>query len=404
MRIFIMFFIFIYSFGYVSATKGILGEDTFIYTNNGFISKGKVKISYLNNLSKDFPIENKEVIIDNEIYSVDSISKKDIFNYLEFANVKNKVLINNNLCDITHSFVDENNIIEGFIRANDYKVICNGKNIFEVELFDNVPIKFKIDNKTYVLKRIINNNVRKYERLKKELRTELRGFDFFRENIFATYEIKSKNNISYLKVIYKLEDKKNNIFSVTLKAPLNILDFFQSYSSPAKNVSYLFVNNSTLYEWQKILYLNNEPILRWVFEDGEVGLVYLNDKGEEVEKHILSSKLPYDIGGVWYLVSFMDKNNINYEDISYITNTRFEGKINRITSKSYEFKIFSGEVLIDDMIFYLDKYSRIEKIYDKKRDITIQLKGDFLSDEIIKNREFLKHFLTSHNLKEINEN
>jgi len=409
MKKIILVFLAVYSFAYVTATTGILGKDTFIY-NNGFISWGKVNIDGLNNLSKKIEITKKTITKKNEfdfdegtVYELDNISKKDILNYLVFNKPKNELFINNKYCRITANKEKLNNKVLGNIQTNRYNIKCKGKKKLEINLYNGIPVRFKIDDKEYILKQIINNNVKRYKRLKNELKVKLKGFDFFKEKIFATYDVESNNEVSFLKTIYKLEDKKNGVFSVTIKANLNILDPFQKYKASAQNVSYLFKNEGKLYEWQKILYLQKDPILKWVFEDGEIELVYLNDDGKEINTNILSSKLPYDIGGVWYLVSFMNKYRIEYKNISYLTNTRFEGEIQKIGDKKYEFKAFSGNVLVEDMVFNLDKYSRIIKVYDKKRKITITLKGDFLSDRILKNRKVLKDFLKEYDLKVINE-
>jgi len=409
MKKIILIFLAVYSFAYVTATNGILGKDTFIY-NNGFISLGKVNIDGLNNLSKKIEITKKIIRKKNEfdfdegtVYELDNISKKDILNYLIFNKPKEELFINNKYCRITANKEKLNNKVLGNIETNRYNIKCKGKKFLEINLYDGIPVRFKIDDKEYILKQIINNNVMRYKRLKNTLKIKLKGFNFFKEKIFATYNVESNNEISFLKTTYKLEDKKNGVFSVTIKANLNILNPFQKYKASAQSVSYLFKNEDNLYEWQRILYLRENPILKWVFEDGEIDLVYLNDDGKEINTNILSSKLPYDIGGIWYLVTFMNKYRIEKKNISYLTNTRFEGKVKKIGDKKYEFKAFSGNVLVEDMIFNLDKYSRIIKVYDKKRKITITLKGDFLSDRILKNKKILKNFLKEYDLKVINE-
>ena len=419
MKKFIFFIVLLSSISYSYVTATFLnpqGENILIYNNKFFINYYKriAKLPFLSSKIEKVKVEYKNIIRknefeENETIQIPQIKFKDIFNYiiLNYPESQNdEIFIDDKLCKIETENSDIDNLVIGKKEGKSFIVNCDGDLVFEMKGINSnsmsLPVEFDIKGKKLELTRIINDDVKKYEQMKKTLKTVLDNFDFFKEPIWGTYVVHTEEGDEFLKAIFKMEDKTNKIFSVTLKSKFNILNPLQHSSMKAETIAYLLKRDS-LYEIQNVWLLNSEPILKWVIQDGEVIMVYLDEKNQQQQIEMYLSKLPYDIAGVWYLVSYCSKNNINSYKFSFMANnTRFEGIMNKSSNNSYEIKAYSGDVLIYHYKFFVDRYNRIKEVKDLKNDYDIRLK-EFLNKTIEQNRKTLKEFFYKHHLKVIDE-
>jgi len=420
MKKFLFLFILLFNVGYsyVTSTVGSLQDRNILVYNDKFkinTYSSKIDLPFLSSsihdieVNKKFqPLEENEDTL-SETIEVSQIKFQDIFNFILFKQLKNKekFFINDTLCQLSINDDEVYNEIIGNKSSKYFKVICDGKKVFgmqvvKIEEGKYLPVEFYIKGKKFELTRIINDDVKKYIEMKKTLKTVLDNFDFSKEPIWGTYVVHTEDGEKFLKAIFKMEDKANKIFSITLKSKFNILNPLQHSSMKVESIAYL-IERDSLYEIQNVWLLNSEPILKWVIQDGEVIMVYLDEKNQQQQVEMYLSKLPYDISGLWYLVSYCSENNINNYKFSFMANnTRFEGIMNKTSSNSYEIKAYSGDVLIYNYKFFVDKYNRVKKVEDLKNDYDIKIK-EFLNKTIERNRKVLKEFFNQHHLKVIDE-
>jgi len=419
MKKFIFFLTFLSSISYAYVTATSLKperENILIYNNQFFINyyKQVAKLPFLSSKIEKVKVKYKNIVRqnefeENETVQIPQIKFKDIFNYVILnypENQNNEIFIGKKLCEIETEESEIDNIVIGEKEGRSFIVKCDGDLVFEMKGINSnnisLPIELYIKGEKLELTRIINDDVKKYIEMKKTLKTVLDNFDFSKEPIWGTYVVHTEDGEEFLKAIFKMEDKVNKIFSVTLKSKFNILNPLQHSSMKAESIAYL-IERDSLYEIQNMWLLNSEPILKWIIQDGEVIMVYLDEKNQQQQVEMYLSKLPYDISGLWYLVSYCSKNDINNYKFSFIANnTRFEGIMNKISSNSYEVKAYSGDVLIYDYKFFVDKYNRVKEVEDLKNNYDIKIK-EFLSKTIEQNRKVLKEFFNQHHLKVIDE-
>jgi len=417
---------------YITATKGGLTENNILYFTNGgkIVSTQDKTTANFKGLNPDIyeykPKEFKEVKseLSNEINDslyfesnkIPLIDYKNILNYslyyLNSDETNNKLFIKQGKKEIEANirYTDEKvNTLFGELEVHAvYVTDKKGRELFKFSFNEDItPVEVKTLNKDYLIKRIVNDKVKKAEEMIKTKPIVLNGFDFYKEPIWASYNVNTNDGVRKLKTKFALEDKENDLFSVTLQGESTVFGDTKNTSNYEIDAFLIDLGNS-LFEYQKLLKIDGENSLLWQQdpESPTIALVYLNDQGEQIEKGIVrNSKPAYDFAGVWYLVSWCDKHNKNSLKISYITTGRVEGHVNKTAPHTYKVSAGLGKNNIMMYEFKLDKYHRVVKVKDQLNNITMSLDSNgFLNQSILNNRKYIAKFIRENNLKVINEN
>lgn len=412
---------------YITATNGGLKSNNrleysggkFIDTTKGFNTNFDFIINpyYREKISKKIiPIKCPQDSFDNvkrckKEVSVIVVDRKNLFNFITFRDFNNgmevllngttPILISKKITSLNSKiFGDLENVVKYSVKNKK-----SGTTIFEIYFKNDLPLKIVTNNKTFLLEKIVNRDVVNYQRLKKELKTELDNFDYTKEPIWAKYIVKTSNGVRYLDVKFKLENRETGIFSVELKGSGLILEPFKQQDIPYQIVSYLIDLNKLLFQYQKILKVNFQNVLLWrqLPKAVEVPLVYIDENGKQRKKLIFrdSAKPMYDFGGLWYLISWCNKHNKDRFPFSYITDGRVEGQIKKIAKNHYNVKTLIGDRILNNWDFILDNYNRVIEVKNLKYGMVIKLKDKFMTETIEKNIRRLNNYKLQHNLRDI---
>ena len=423
-RSFVVVMFFMHSlFAYVTSTQGGLNQtNTLKYTQDKYIKVTQTKIE--NNFgflinpeykpTITYKIQKKQCIDEDtgEVSQCDKkipvyhIAYKDLFSFISYNDFENgfTFLLDNKPAKIIKKDTDIENIIFGSVSVTEYIVTKQGKKVFVVDYHDALPLRFVINQHRFDLILIDNKYVEKFNHLKSTLKTVLDNFDFTKEPIWAKYIVNTKEGVRYLDAKFKMENKKDNIFSVNLSSSGLVLDPRKQQDLPYKIKTYLIDLNNFLFEYQTILNIDSKNVLLWrqLPKSVKVPLIYIDENGKQRKKFIFRGSKPmYDFGGVWYLVSWCDIHNIKNMPISYITTGRVEGKVTKISNNSYNVKAFIGDDILKNWTFTLDQYHRIIKVKDNKYDLVIKLKTPFMNKTIQDNIKKLNSYKSAHNLREV---
>ena len=434
----IMFFIlsfFSISFGYVTSTNGgfQVVENKLIYDNNAYIDVDKhgVITSNLNIYLKPFQFKYKQeklqvdcftpgVFPDNngkcyQNVKIPIIEFNKLFSYLMFNNVlsnsdiylkiKNKLYKGKiKIEDIKYSskvFGNLNSVEKIVVQLDDYE----DSTPFVLYKYQDLPLEFTIQSKNYKLTQIIDKYVKQYNVLKKQKPISLDNFDFTKEKIWATFKATTPQGIRYLKASFEMEDSQNSLFLFKLSGSGLILEPKKNNDEDYEINAYIVdMGKDEPYEYRKELKINKEAVLVWQQEEpGNVALIYKDEDDNQRQKGVISSKSVFDINGVWYLITWLDKMGKNSYSFSYLDIGRLEGKIKKEKKSTYLFTAGLGGNSLWKYRFVLDKHHRIISIKDLKNRVSIELNGVYVNATIQKNIKYLKAYLKNHNLKVINE-
>jgi len=419
-----------YIFAYITATDGgldvtnklVYQNGKFINVNEGYITTNLPKIDkHIMPYHMKYRIIKKKVKCDefdegkncikNEKYVI--VNYKDLFSYVYYAfKPDQKILLVYNQkvwwVKTKSEYVTLNNKIFDKVQVEKRYIQTFGthKQLFGLYLKDKLPIRVDIDqNEPFNLIQIYNQYVANYEKYLKLKPTNLNNFDFKKEPIWATFKANTKNGMRYLNVEYKMVNPENDLFLLQLKGSGLIL-------APSKNSDYDYIvdsyivdmGNDNPFEYQKVLNIGGENVLLWrqLPNSSNVPLVYKDENGKQRQKGIIRGSKPlYDIGGIWYLVSWLDKTDKTIFHFSYVDTGRVEGKVSKIDNRQYLVTAGLGDSLLIKYKFILDKYHRVIRVEDLKNSLVITLHKPYMNKTIQENIKFLQDYKARYNLKVI---
>ena len=437
MRILLFFLALISSsFAYITATNGGFNStNKLIYTDGIYINvpaHGAISTNLKFSLERFTPLEKSEKT-EVDCFTVNStqnpktkkcyqtvnlplIKFNQIFVFLMFGNVMNDdelfVEINGKIykAKIKSEIVEYKSKIFGSAINGVTKISINidkykRRPPVVIYKYNDLPLEFIINGHSYKLKQILNSSVSEYKNINKTKPITLNSFDFTKEKIWATYKAKTKEGIRYLNVSFEMQDPANSLFLLKLVGSGLILDPRKNSDEKYTIDSYLVdLDKEPPYEYRKELKIDNENILLWQQDKpGNVALVYKDENNNQRQKGIMSSKSVYDINGIWYLVSWLDKMNKDSFSFSYLNVGRLEGKV-RKDADSYIVTAGLGSNNLLKYKFKLDQYHRVVSVEDLKNGVQIKLFKPYTNKTIQNNIKYIENYKTQHGLKVINEN
>jgi len=279
--------------------------------------------------------------------------------------------------------------------------------IFEITMYNSLPLTLSVINKEadlveFDLYSIYNDSVGQYIAQEQKREIILNNFDFSTEPIWADFKVKNSNGIMYLKTAYKMVGKRKNIIQTTLNGSSSILKPQSHTTSIMKHDAYIADIKTFLFELKKTLKVNNKTKLKWTqkVKQSMLGVMYKDSDGVMVKKKISRGRKQfYDVAGMWYLISWSAKNNIDEKAFLLMKEDfPFEAKFIK-TDFGYLVSV-RGE---EQFKFYLDKFHRIIKVEDVVNDVTMVLsRNGYMTQTIKDNIKFLDQYLREHNLKKVN--
>lgn len=283
----------------------------------------------------------------------------------------------------------------------------NGDKILIVNKTYNMIYSMAIINKNgqlnkYKLSKIENDKLRDYLKYKDAHPILLDGFNFKDQEIRAKYKVNTSNGVKYLSTTFKTVGKKKNVIAVNLKGSSSILNPSSKSNSTLSHDGYLLDAKTYLFEVKKTLKSDNKTKVQWGQKPKKTMLdvKYINSDGKlSSKKWSKGKKQYYDIAGLWYLISWNNKNNIEEKPfLLMIEDFPIEAKY---IKKDYGYLVTIKNK--NRYKFYLDKFNRITKVSDLANNITMNLtKDDFTTDTIDKNRLELKKLFVNNDLIEVN--
>jgi hypothetical protein len=282
-----------------------------------------------------------------------------------------------------------------------------GETIFKISIHNRIPYTIQIVNQQSRLERlnlvyIDNKYVQAYLKATQKYPVELTNFNFKREQIRASYKVNTPNGIKYLATSFKMVGKRKNVVAVKLEGSSFILDPKKDTNMEIVHEGYLLDAKTFQFEVKKVLKQNGTTKLQWKQSPKKSMLTvnYKDNTNQMITKKISKGRKQfYDLAGIWYLMSWNNQNNIDSKAFLLMKQDfPFEAKYIK-TNYGYLVQIKSK----DRYKFYLDKYSRVNKVEDLQFNLTIQLNDDgFTTNSIDKNRQHLSKQFKSNNLIKVN--
>ena len=256
----------------------------------------------------------------------------------------------------------------------------------------------------YELRLIINKNVQKYLQELENLPTKLKGFDFSKEEIRASYKVDTSNGVKYLKTTYKMAGKRKNIIHVTLDGSSYILNPKRGSEAKIVHNAYVVDAKTFLFEIKKTLQHDNSTKLVWSqkVKKSMLELKYKDSDGKTVKKKISRGKKQfYDIAALWYLIHWNGVNDIGDKPFLLMKEDfPFEATY---VKKEYGYDVHVKTK--ERFQFYLDEDKRVKRVVDLQNDLEMVLtKNGFVTETIEKNINYLENMFKKYRLKEVDEN
>ncbi|MEA2050461.1 MAG: hypothetical protein U9O56_07010 [Campylobacterota bacterium] len=281
--------------------------------------------------------------------------------------------------------------------------------IFSIEKHNKLPysisvLKNKDELEKYDLSLIKNKNLSKYLDMLKNYPTDLVGFDFDKSEIRASYKVKTKNGVKYLKTSFKKVGKRKNVISVSLDGSYMIFDTSKGSNSEVSHKGYLLDAKTYLFQVKKDMKVDGVQKVQWK-QSPKKSMISVKYKDSDnkiaTQKFSKGKKQYYDFSALWYLISWNNLNNIGEKPFLLINEDfPFEAKY---IKKDYGYLVTFRNS--DKYKFYLDQYSRVKKVIDIKNGIEMLISSDgFVTDEIESNRAKVSNAFKKYNLIEVNYN
>ena len=411
----LILFQFVYSDYYTITDTTPTINKTYIYKENIKIkiTPNRIKLTLPYDISpyndNKAPIQYKPIKLNNKVYNVYNL------NYILTHNINDKEFILKGKKDLylikVSSYLKERTIFNNPINVTEYKFIIK-KNISKNRYINQELLTKDVDkngaivaisflgNNIQKLYKIENSDLKKFLQEKQKRKTSLDKLDFSKEKIYATYISENNDVNKRLNVTYSM---RKGFVKIVLQSPVSLFDPQNESDNIEQNVGFLKDFRNDLYEVKKVQIVNGQIEVNWLnLPNKRVVIVDYYTDGKKDRSILSKSKNQqfYSIEGVFYLVSWMNKNHLNKKIFTFINGyLPFDVTMKKISQNRYAMQKEGNTIYSFDV----NNKNIITKITYPAYNISINLES-IDSDTTLANKRYLKNFQQEHNIALIKEN
>lgn len=255
-----------------------------------------------------------------------------------------------------------------------------------------------LDNGLDKVKKVTNRYLSQFLQEKKTRQVKVKNFSFNTQKLYASYVADKNGETKRLNVEYS---KVKRYTRVVLSSPVSLLDPENKSDETIKNVGFLASARGKLWEIKKVQLLDSQPVEVWSnsLKSSKMAIIYMNG-GKENRNIVFKNKgqLFYGFEGVFYLASWMKQNDKTEVILSFINGPLVFDATMKKDRNSY-ILTKQGRVIYQ---FDVDNRGFVTQIIYPSYDLDIKL-DNLDNDTTIQNKQFLKQFQSSHNIKLIKD-
>lgn len=190
------------------------------------------------------------------------------------------------------------------------------RSVLKLTYHQNTLIRFSYRQQNGVLSHLKDAALTQFAQLLKKTPLEPKDLSFKGETLTNLYLWSNADQEKTLEVSYKETGKRKNLIQVKVSAQTNVFDPKQASTAIEKHIGVLAVaKGQRLVELKKIQTINGKKDIGWD-QDIRNGLIKLGPETIFVNKEDY-----YGYEGLWYLASWMSRNNIKLKRIFLINGT-----------------------------------------------------------------------------------
>jgi hypothetical protein len=262
-----------------------------------------------------------------------------------------------------------------------------------------IAVEFLDDGVKNILK-VEDDKLREFLREKSKRAVTVDKFDFAKDKLYLSYVSDTSSSSKRLNITYEMS--KKNIKTV-LESPVSLFDPEDKSSQIEQNIAILRnYKNKELFEIKKVQLIDNKVDISWL-NHPKKKVVVLNYMTDGVQDKTIFSKSKrqqfYGIEGVFYLATWMDRNNIKSKIFTFINGTLPFDVVMRETEPHHFLMQKNSQTIFD---FVVDDRGFLKQMRYPNYDLEINLES-IQSDTTIANKQFLKSLKRQNNIKLIKE-
>ena len=255
-----------------------------------------------------------------------------------------------------------------------------------------------LENGLDKVKKVTNRYLSQFLQEKKTRQVKVKNFSFNTQKLYASYVADKNGETKRLNVEYS---KVKRYTRVVLSSPVSLLDPENKSDETIQNVGFLASARGKLWEIKKVQLLDSKPVEVWSnsFKSSKMAIRYMSG-GKEHQNIVFKNQgqLFYGFEGVFYLASWMKQNDKTEIILSFINGPLVFDATMKKDGNSY-ILTKQGRVIYQ---FDVDNRGFVTQIKYPSYDLDIKL-DNLDNDTTIQNKQFLKQFQSSHNIKLIKD-